>query len=572
MHSFIKTSARRTMISLLAVTILTGCTDSGEPEPVGSPPRMRLITTDQYINSLKFVFGPSVNTQGEFSPAERSDGLLANGAASAGVNGTQLEQFQRSAASVAAQVVDEEHRSYLIPCKPAAEDAPDNVCASEFLSQTGRLLFRRALSDVEIERYVASAGAGANSLNDFYAGLDVALKGMLISPDLLFIVESTEPDPNNPGQQRLDAYSLASRLSYFLWNGSPDDRLLDAAESGELQTKKGRALAIDRMLTSPRLVDGVRAFFDDMFAFDDFNTLSKDPLIYPAFTSVTAEAAREQTLRTVIDHLIVHEKDYRDLYTTRSTFVSPELAVLYEMPVPSGWTPYTFPPDSLRTGLLTQISFLTLHAHPGRSSPTLRGGALREVLLCQHVPAPPPGTDFSALSNPDAHYPTQRERVRAHLEEPSCAGCHKITDPMGLALENFDGEGRYRQRENGVLIDATGNLDGVEFENVVGLGQALRNNSALPRCLTERLYSYGTGGAGGAERNRLLEYFNERFATAGYQLPDLLRTIALSNSFAKVIDDWSPAPVEQEPSGDGRQADAELQGVAVTQNTEREAQ
>jgi len=272
------------------------------------------------------VFGPSVHVEGEFSPAKRTDGLLASGA----------------------------------------------------------------------------AHAGATSLNDFYAVLAAALEGMLISPELLFVIERAEPDPNNPGQLRLDAYSLASRLSFFLWNASPDDELLEAAESGELQTKDGLARAIDRMLASPRLVTGMRAFFDDMFGFDDFDTLSKDPLIYPAFTTVTAAAAREQTLRTVIDHLIVNDEDYRDLYTKRSTFMSPDLARLYGMPAPSGWTPYTFPPDSLRAGLLTQISFLALHAHPGRSSPTLRGKALREVLLCQHVPPPPPGIDFSALMNPDS--------------------------------------------------------------------------------------------------------------------------------------------------------------------------
>lgn len=537
------------MVYLLAAMMLVGCSESvpSEPDTQGVQPRMRLITTDQYVSTLMYVFGSSVHTQGEFSPAERTEGLLANGAAVAGVSASLLEQFQRTAASVAAQVVDEGHRNYLIPCKPASEDAADNACASEFLSKTGRLLFGRALSDAEVTAYVESAEAGAESLEDFYLGLATALEGMLISPDFLFILENAEPDPENPGRLRLDAYSIASRLSYFLWNAGPDAELLDAAESGELQTEDGLALAVDRMLASPRLDGGMRAFFDDMFAFDDFNTLSKDPLIYPTFTSVTAAAAREQTLRTVLNHLIVNDEDYRDLFTTRSTFISPELAVLYDMPAPSGWTPYTFPPDSLRAGLLTHVSFLTLHAHPGRSSPTLRGKALRELLLCQHVPPPPPDVDFSVIMNPNANYPTQRDRVAAHLENPSCAGCHRVTDPTGLSLENFNGEGRVRLTENDVVIDATGDLDGIEFENVVGLGQALRDNAALPACLVQRLYSYGSGGPTGAQDNQILEYFNERFAAGGYRLPNLLRTIGLSQSFSRVTDGWGPAPIEQEP-------------------------
>lgn len=566
MHNNIIVFVRRAMAFFMVATALVGCSESGpsEPDNQGTEPRMRLITTSQYVNTLQYVFGSSVHTQGEFSPAERTEGLLANGADVAGVSASLLEQFQRTASSVAEQVVDEAHRHYLISCKPAATDAADDACATEFLSKTGRLLFRRPLSADEISVYVASAEAGAENLKDFYQGLATALEGMLISPDFLFIVENAEPDPDNAGKLRLDAYSLASRLSYFFWNAGPDAELLDAAESGALQTEDGLTQAVDRMLTSPRLDSGMRAFFDDMFAFDDFNTLSKDPLIYPTFTSVTATAAREQTLRTVIDHLVTNEKDYRDLFTTRSTFITPELAVVYDMPAPSGWTPYTFPDDSLRAGLLTHVSFLALHAHPGRSSPTLRGKALRELLLCQHVPPPPPNVDFSIIMNPDAHYPTQRDRVRAHLENPSCAGCHRVTDPTGLSLENFNGAGRLQLTENDVVIDATGDLDGVPFENVVGLGQALRDNTALPACLVQRLYSYGSGGATAAKDNQLLEYFNERFATGGYKLPNLLRTIGLSDSFKRVTDGWSPAPMEREANAEdssGRQIKASAQNI-----------
>lgn len=554
MHMIVTTLVRRTLVCLLAAATLVGCGETGpsEPDSQGADPRMRLITTDQYVNTLNYVFGSSVHTQGEFSPAERTEGLLSNGAAVAGVSASLLEQFQRTAASVAAQVVDEAHRDYLISCKPASEDSADKACATEFLSKTGRLLFGRTLSDAEVAVYVASADAGAENLEDFYKGLATALEGMLISPDFLFLVENAETDPENPDRLRLDAYSLASRLSYFFWNAGPDAELLDAAENGELQTEEGLARTIDRMLASPRLENGMRAFFDDMFAFDDFNTLSKDPLIYPSFTSVTAAAAREQTLRTVIDHLVKKEEDYRDLFTTRSTFISPELAILYDMPAPSGWTPYTFPDDSLRAGLLTHVSFLALHAHPGRSSPTLRGKALRELLLCQHVPPPPPDVDFSIINNPDANYPTQRDRVRAHLENPSCAGCHRVTDPTGLSLENFTGEGRFRLTENDAVIDATGDLDGVAFENVVGLGEALRNNAALPACLVQRVYSYGSGGATTVQDNQLLEYFNGRFEAGGYKLPNLLRTIALSNSFTRVTDGWGPAHMEQEVSAENR--------------------
>jgi hypothetical protein len=522
-------------MALIALFTLAGCSKPDpEPESPGTQALVSLITAEQYQNSLRYIFGPGIDLQVEFAPVARTEGLLANSAAIAGVSSAQLQGIQGVASSVASQVVDATHRNYLVSCKPETIDAPDQACATEFLSRVGRLLFRRALTDAEVSMYVEIADSAAAQLEDFYAGLEIALEGLLISPEGLFIVEHSEPDPANPEQLRLDGYSLASRLSFFLWNAGPDDELLSAAESGELQSEGGVERAVDRMLASPRLVDGMRAFFDDMFAFDEVKTLAKDATIYPEFTGVTAVDAREQTLRTVIDHLLVNDGDYRDLYTARSTFMSPALAIIYGVPAQPGWAPHTFPGDSPRAGLLTQVSFLSLHAHPGRSSVTLRGKALRELFLCQTVPEPPPGVDFSVVSNPNSHYPTQRERVAAHLETPSCAGCHRITDPIGLSLEQFDGAGAFRLTENGALIDASGGLDGFEFDGAIGLGEALRENPELPRCLVQRVYSYGTGAPPALEARAALDYFNQKFVDQGYRLRELLRTVALSSAFSRI--------------------------------------
>jgi hypothetical protein len=284
----------------------------------------------------------------------------------------------------------------------------------------------------------------------------------------------------------------------------------------------------------------MRAFFDDMLGFDDFNTLAKDPQVYPSFTGVTAADAREQTLRTIVDQLLVKKRDYRDLYTTRETFLSPMLGAFYGVPA-SGWVPYEVPANSPRVGLLTQVSFLALHSHPGRSSPTLRGKALRELLLCQTVPSPPANVDFSALNNPDPKIKTQRDRLALHRKNPVCAGCHKITDPIGLALEHFDGSGQYRDTEKGAPIDASGNLDNKEFSDAVQLGQVLHDSPALTSCLVKRAYSYATGGPTSADDNATLGYLDQRFAGAGYRLPDLMRAIALSEAFASVRPEPAPS-------------------------------
>src|SRR6185295_12767382 len=191
-------------------------------------------------------------------------------------------------------------------------------------------------------------------------------------------------------------------------------------------------------------------------------------------------------------------------------------AALYRMPTSSdGWARYEFPTDSPRTGLLTQISFLAGHSHPGRSSPTLRGKALREILLCQPVPRPPANVDFSAVENPDPNLHTARDRLGLHRKNLVCAGCHKITDPMGLALENFDGAGQYRDAEKGAKINTAGSLDGKEFTDVVGLGQAMHDHPALTQCLTKRVFAYGTVGKVTNDDQEYLNYVNARFAQAG---------------------------------------------------------
>jgi hypothetical protein len=160
--------------------------------------------------------------------------------------------------------------------------------------------------------------------------------------------------------------------------------------------------------------------------------------------------------------------------------------------------------------------------------------ALRERFLCQTVPEPPPGIDFSVLTNPDADYPTQRQRVAVQLETPSCAGCHRITDPIGLSLEQFDGAGAYRLTENGATIDTSGVLDGFEVDGAISLGEALSQNPELPRCLVRRVYSYATGAPPETDARPTLTYFNEEFAAQGFQLRTLLRTIALSKAFARI--------------------------------------
>ena len=520
---------------MIAILIIAPWKHFYEPTPIGGPPTMRLMSVDQYIHTVHHLFGEDIKFEISFPPLQRKLGLESLGATTAIITQGALERFDRAARSIAMQVVDDAHRHVFVPCTPSSRHDPDEVCARIFFARVGRLLFRRPLTEIESQRLVAMATVSTKMAGDFYIGLAYTLAGMMTSPKFLYLAEVSEPDPDQSGKLRLDAFSKASRLSLFLWNSLPDDQLLVAAETGEIHNDKGLQTQIDRMLVSPNLEHGVRSFFTDILEFDDFVTLSKDVSIYPLFTYAVSRAAEEQTLRMIIDHLIRRRADYRDIFTSRQTSLNRTLAAFYQLPFygHAEWDSYEFL-DSDYAGLLSSLSFLMLHSHPGRSSPTLRGKAVRGTFLCQNIPSPPPNVNFDIFEDPNQQFKTARDRLNAHNTDPICAGCHKLTDPIGLALENFDATGRFRDEENGVLLDASGNLDGRTFTDVGSFGQAVREHPAIAPCLVKRLYAYGVGREPVAADRQWLAYMVKRFAAHKYRFPKLLREIAMSKGMFAV--------------------------------------
>jgi hypothetical protein len=291
------------------------------------------------------------------------------------------------------------------------------------------------------------------------------------------------------------------------------------------------------MLESPRLRDGVRAFFSDMLQYERFDSLGKDSTIYPKFNSEYSRDAQEQILRTIEHHLVTKNADYPSLFTSRETFMNRNLGTIYSMPVRTkvGWEPVEFPDDSPYAGLLTLVGFTSLHSHPGTTSPTLRGKALREELMCQKVPPPPADVNFSVFQETGtAESKTARDRLVRHSTEPACAGCHKITDPIGLALEHFDGVGSFRTVENEKVIDVNGDLDGKRFSDAKALGETFGKHPAVSTCLVNRMFSYGVGRKVVAKDREWMTHLSKNFAEDEFKVRALLQRIALSKAFYAV--------------------------------------
>ncbi|MBI1339857.1 DUF1592 domain-containing protein [bacterium] len=505
----------------------------------------RRLTESQYRNVIADMFADAVQINARFEPEMREDGLQAIGNRRLSITTSGLEQYYSVARSIAEQVVTNKARDALIGCgaDPEAQAAAD--CATAFIKGRGQQLFRRPLSAPEIEGFVAVWDKARTETGDFDTGVQHALVAMLMSPDFLFRVEAAEPDPAKPGAHRFDAYTIASRLSFVLWDGPPDAALLRAAANGELHDEEGLAAEVERMLASPKLERGVRAFFTDMMQFEAFDTLTKDSLTYPKFSQAVADSAREETLRFLVDHLVARDRDYREVFTSRDTFLNRTLAAVYDVPYASAepWSRHTFDKDSERSGVLTQVTFLSLFSHPGSSSPTVRGVRLHDIFLCVATPDPPPDVDFSkvqALENG-----TVRARLIDHMSNTGCSTCHMISDPAGLALEHFDGLGQYRLLENGEVIDVSASIGGQTFSGAQGLGDYLSGHPLVPACLVRKVHAYSVGRTTATDEYALLAKQQEAFAGAGYRMKALYRTILTHPNFLTV------RPPEGVPAGPG---------------------
>ncbi len=351
-------TGRRLSVRLLALglaaLILVACSED-EPAPRaagdGAVVALRRLTPEQYANIIADVLGPRIKVVGSFDPLIRTDGLMAVSAAKVGMTPPGFEQFDAAARAVAAQVVEDRNRATLIPCAAAAMAVFDRACAQDFFTRAGRLLLRRPLTDAEVAARVTLAENATRADGDFAAGLATGLASLLTTPAFLYVTESVSTEmagggaSGGDGRRQLDDFSIAARLSFLLWNTTPDDSLLADAERGVLSRPKDLARQVDRMLASPRLYRGVRAFFADMLALEKFAVLEKDTSIYPSFSLTVAEDGREQILRTIAEHLLVDRADYRDLFTTRRVFLSDTLARLNKVPAPvsGGWGVHEFP-------------------------------------------------------------------------------------------------------------------------------------------------------------------------------------------------------------------------------------
>lgn len=538
-HALPSRHAYRGAGALSALIFLLACTDpqgggSGPDPAVFAPaaPVMPRLTALQYRNALRDIFGGALPATA-LEPDTNPYLFYSIGASTTALSELGTQQYAEAATVISdALFADAARRKALLGCAPAK---PDDACASDFVKRVGRALFRRPLPAADVERWLTVARTTADG--DAYRGLRYALAGMLQSPRFLYRIEVGAPDPADSSAQprrRYDAYEMAQRLSFFLWNTTPDEELLAAAGRGELLDDESLRTQAARLLAAPRAHAAVQSFFEQYLNLGGLSKLERDPARFPAYSKTLGTSMRSEVSLLVEDLVFHRDVDIRELFSSPRTFVNTELAALYQLQAPGAtevaFVPVELPAGGPRVGLLTLGAFLVANAHPTETSPTLRGKYLRERILCQLVP-PPPGNINLNLDETGMKPRTVRERLEEHRRNPACAGCHKIMDPPGLLFETFDAIGAYRATVNDQPVQTEGEIDGVTYADARALAQRLRADPLVAQCLVKQVYRHANGRLDQPGDERALADLTQRFAASGHRFRELLLALVQSEGF-----------------------------------------
>lgn len=491
------------------------------------------LTELQFRSSLHDLLSPGVPMTAT-EPDTNPYLFDSIGATSTTLSELGVQQYEEAADAVTRYVFgDPLRRAALVGCQPAS---PGDACVTEFLQRFGRRALRRPLSAAELQRWTRVATDLAQP--DAWEGLRLAVAGLLQSPSFLYRVELGEPDATKPGMRRLNGYETASRLSFLLWNTTPDDELLDAAARGDFDSPAGVATQVARLLEDKRATIAIRQFFAQFLDLGRLDGVTRDPANYPLYSDGMIEAMRTE-VELVVDDIVANHRDARSIFSTRRTFVNSQLAALYGVEAKGAdkttFVPVDLDPGGPRRGILTLGAFLTMNAHETETSPTARGKYIRERVLCQTVQPPPPNVSTTLDPAPDGKPLTVRERLEEHRKNPACTGCHMFMDPPGFLFENFDSLGAYRTTLPGSLpVDSSGDLDGEPLADALGLTEMLENDERVGDCMVKQFYRYAHGRLDTSGEKLALEDLGARFTGSNYDFKQLIIELVTHESFRAV--------------------------------------
>jgi hypothetical protein len=382
-------------------------------------------------------------------------------------------------------------RQRVFICQPATE-SEEEPCATRILSALSRRAYRRSVTDDEVGTLVEFFRQGRREGGSFDYGIRTALARLLMDVNFLFQIER-DPGGVQPGEPyRVSDFELASRLSIFLWSSIPDDELLDLAERGELADPDVLDQQVRRMLRDERSSTLVESFFGQWLTVRNLSAVTPDPKVFPDFDENLRDAFQKE-MALFLESQVREDRSAAELLTADYTFVNERLARHYGIPGVSGSQFRRVQlPDDARAGLLGKGGVLTVTSYNDRTSVVMRGKWVMENIL--GTPPPPPPPNVPALEQTQVHG-TLRQRMEQHRRNPVCAACHSKMDPLGFALENFDGVGAFRTVDGGAPVDPSGTmLNGAAFDGPSAFKRLLLSHQdAFLATMTERLLTYALG-------------------------------------------------------------------------------
>lgn len=475
---------------------------------------LRRLTHHEYNNIVRDLLGDTSQPAQQFPPEDFVSGFKTQYQGQ-NVSPLLMEAYSQAAEKIARNAV----RRGSLPAVPKPG----------FVASFGQRAFRRPLRPEERQRYETLLAKG---------GAQLVAEAMLQSPAFLFRLEDTD-DP------ALKHYAAASRLAFTLWSSMPDDALLAAAARGELATKAGVEKQAQRLLADERAKENLDEFTSQWLRFDRVLGTAKDRRRYPKFNREAAVAMTEEARRFVRD-LAWSDRSFMELLTDPHGYVSGDLAAIYDLPAPAReYERVPFPAKSERAGLLGQALFLASTAKPDDTSPTARGLFVREQLLCQHVPPPPPGVDTNLPPVSEDKPRTNRERLGVHLSNSSCAGCHTLVDPIGFGFEKFDAIGGRREaakilfterkskdspRSIDLPLDTAGYVAGISssaFSSPKELGEILAKAEVCQECIVKQVFRYATGRLETPGDRAVLQAVTGRFRESQFRFKELMLSLAV---------------------------------------------
>jgi mono/diheme cytochrome c family protein len=501
-------------------------------EETPSPRSLRLLTNREYQNTVDDLFSLNQDIEKSLPGQPQVHGYNNNSDVTA-VNEPHIDAYIAAAELLAEQVVTN-NMSSVLSCVPSGDGS---ACATQFITEAGYKIWRRPLSATEIIQYEQFFAA---ELTDgvFDEGVRLALQAFLVSPNFLYRSELGVAEGD---YFRLTPYEVASWLSYTYWGTMPDANLFSAAENNALATPEQVEAQARRLLGSIKARAQLSVFAQQWLGTIGLLAAEKDAAIYPDFSSPVREAMFDEVSQFVNHVVFDSTQTFSELFTANYVFVNDVLAQYYGLPIPNNsmLEQSYLDAGASRGGLLTLGGVLATHGKTQESSPIKRGLFVRDRLLCQTIPAPPasltaipPGLDPSL---------TTRERFSVHSDDPVCSSCHKYIDDVGFGFESYDGSGAYRTVENGLAIDDSGSMLGLEslgdttatpFNGPKELGALMMTSESAQICVNTHYFRFAMGHAETSLDQCTIDNLSQSFVNSGQNLYEMLVNMTQMNNFS----------------------------------------